>query len=260
NAMNQKVIIQQFALLGLTADVSGDGLHALHRWQSGDYALILTDLHMPGLDGYQLSAAIRAQEAKSTSDSGRTGRIPIIALSANALKDEDEKCRKAGMDDFLRKPVPLAELEAMLEKWLPKAAASIVTPLVNTVPPQDDPVDLRVLSELVGDEAQVIAEFLQVFRRNAERNRQEIVQAYEAQNDAKISATAHQLKSAARSIGALALGDVCEAIEAAAARDERINLQALRERFLAEMQRVDIYLVRALSEGQGRLVNRTGDA
>ncbi len=261
NAMNQKVIIQQFALLGLTGDVSGDGVHALHRWQSGDYALILTDLHMPGLDGYQLSAAIRSEEAKSASDSGKAGRIPIIALSANALKDEAEKCRNAGMDDFLRKPVPLAELEAMLEKWLPKATtALLVTPFVSTVQPQDGPVDLRVLSELVGDEAQVIAEFLQEFQRNAERNQQEIVQAYESQNDVKISATAHQLKSAARSIGALALGDVCEALEAAAARNERANLQALRERFFAEMQRVDAYLASVLPDRQGRSAARTGDA
>src|SRR5690606_25664775 len=54
NAMNQKVILQQFALLGLTADISGDGAKAFERWESGDYALLLTDLHMPVKDGYQL--------------------------------------------------------------------------------------------------------------------------------------------------------------------------------------------------------------
>lgn len=260
NAMNQKVIIQQFALLGLTADVTGDGLHALHRWQSGDYALVVTDLHMPGLDGYQLSTAIRAQEAKSASGSAQTGRIPIIALSANALKGEAENCRNAGMDDYLCKPVPLAELEAMLKKWLPKVAtAALVTPSATTTPTQDGPVDLRVLSDLVGDDAQVIEEFLKEFQRSATRNRQEIVQACDSKNDAAISSAAHQLKSAARSVGALALGDLCEELEAAAARHERANLQPLREEFLAEMQRVDTYLMSLLTDNQGRPAARTGD-
>jgi signal transduction histidine kinase/CheY-like chemotaxis protein/HPt (histidine-containing phosphotransfer) domain-containing protein len=260
NAMNQKVIIQQFALLGLTADVTGDGLHALHRWQTGDYALVLTDLHMPGLDGYQLSAAIRAQEAKSASSARQTGRTPIIALSANALKGEAENCRNAGMDDYLRKPVPLAELEAMLEKWLPKATTALIPAPPTSAQTQDGPVDLRVLHSLVGEDAQVIEEFLHEFLRSATRNRQEIVQACESQCDSDISAAAHQLKSAARSVGAMALGDVCEELEAAAARNERTNLQSLRDRFLAEMLRVDAYLLGVLPGNQGPSSVQTGNA
>jgi len=261
NAMNQKVIIQQFALLGLTADVTGDGLHALHRWQSGDYALVLTDLHMPGLDGYQLTAAIRAQEAKSAASSGQTGRTTIIALSANALKSAAENCRNAGMDDYLCKPVPLAELEAMMKKWLPTLFTPIsVARPATEVQPEKAPVDVRVLHELVGDDAQMTQEFLKEFQRTAARNRQEIAQACESQNDTEVSAAAHQLKSAARSIGALALGDLCEKLDAAAARHERGALRSLHEQFLAEMQRVDTYLMKLLPGSQDRPPARTGDA
>ncbi|MDR7308393.1 MASE4 domain-containing protein [Rhodoferax saidenbachensis] len=260
NAMNQKVIIQQFALLGLTADVTGDGLHALHRWQSGDYALILTDLHMPGLDGYQLSAAIRAQEAKSASGSIQTGRIPIIALSANALKGEAENCRNAGMDDYLRKPVPLAELEAMFEKWLPKAPTeTLVTPTAATEQTNDSPLDLRVLRNLVGNDAQVVEEFLQEFQRSAMRNREEIVQAVVTQNNAEIVAAAHQLKSAARSVGALALGTLCEELETAAACNDRVNLQPLCDLLLAEIQLVDSYLVSTMRGDQDRPADQIED-
>ncbi|MDO8930849.1 MAG: ATP-binding protein, partial [Rhodocyclaceae bacterium] len=94
NETNQKVIVQQLALLGFAADVADDGKAALERWQSGDYALLLTDLHMPAMDGYELAAAIRDNEAGQR-------RIPIIALTANALKGEAERCRAVGMDDYL---------------------------------------------------------------------------------------------------------------------------------------------------------------
>src|SRR3989338_3954069 len=119
NEINQKVIRQQLMLLGQTADIANNGREALERWLSGDYAILFTDLHMPAMDGYELTAAIRAAEK---ADSGKT-RIPIIAFTANALKGEAERCIAIGMDDYLSKPVQLVNLKAMLEKWLPVAAA-----------------------------------------------------------------------------------------------------------------------------------------
>ena len=118
NETNQKVILQQLALLGYAADVAADGQAALERWQSGDYDLLLTDLHMPAMDGYELAMAIREHEAGQR-------HTPVIALTANALKGEAERCRAAGMDDYLSKPTPLTELRAMLEKWLPATAAAV---------------------------------------------------------------------------------------------------------------------------------------
>jgi two-component system sensor histidine kinase/response regulator len=112
NETNQKVIVRQLELLGYTADVAADGRQALEHWKSGDYALVLTDLHMPQMDGYELATAIRAEEKGGT-------RIPIIALTANALKGEADRCREVGMDDYRSKPTPLADLKSVLEKWLP---------------------------------------------------------------------------------------------------------------------------------------------
>lgn len=112
SATNQKLIVHQLALLGFAADVAADGREALQSWRSGDYALLLTDLHMPEMDGYQLAAAIRAEENDAR-------RVPIIALTATALRSEAVHCRAAGMDDCLSKPAQLADLKAMLGKWLP---------------------------------------------------------------------------------------------------------------------------------------------
>jgi CheY-like chemotaxis protein len=116
NDINAIVFLQQLKLLGLTADIAEDGREALEMWQSGDYKLLLTDLHMPVMDGYDLTATIRASE----STDGKP-RAPIIAITANALKGEAEHCREVGMDDYLSKPVQLSTLKVMLEKWLPVA-------------------------------------------------------------------------------------------------------------------------------------------
>jgi signal transduction histidine kinase/ActR/RegA family two-component response regulator len=112
NEINRMVIRHQLQLLGYSADIAHNGRDALRQWQSGDYALLVTDLHMPEMDGYDLALAIRAREA------GRL-RIPIIALTANAAQAELERCRMVGMDDVLTKPAALADLQAMLERWTP---------------------------------------------------------------------------------------------------------------------------------------------
>lgn len=110
NEYNQKVVLQQLLLLGRTADIACNGRDALKRWQSGGYAILLADLHMPEMDGYELTTAIREAE-------GGRSRMPIIAFTANALKGEAEHCLAMGMDDYLSKPVQLIQLKAMLKKW-----------------------------------------------------------------------------------------------------------------------------------------------
>jgi PAS domain S-box-containing protein len=228
NETNQKVILYQLALLGFAADVAGNGCEALERWRSGDYALLLTDLHMPKMDGYELTQTIRAEEKDAR-------RIPIIALTANALKGEAEHCRAVGMDDYLSKPVQLARLEAMLEKWLPAAAE----PRPDSSP---IPVDVSVLKALVGDSPEVISEFLHDFRISAIEIMAELKIAYAAGQAAQVSALAHKLKSSARSVGALGLGDLCDEIEQTGKAGQIEVLAALLPRFEAEMAAVNEYL------------------
>jgi PAS domain S-box-containing protein len=222
NETNQKVILRQLALLGFAADVAGDGRQALERWQSGDYALLLTDLHMPEMDGYELTTAIRAEEKG-------TRRMPIMALTANALKGEAEHCRVVGMDGYLSKPVQLVHLKAMLEKWLPVAAEAT-------------PVDVSVLKALVGDDAVVIQELLHDFRTSAAKTAAELKAAYANGQAAQVGALAHKLKSSARSVGALALGELCAGMEQAGKAGMFEALTVLLPRFEAEMAAVDEYL------------------
>ena len=111
--INRKVLTLQLNLAGIQVDCAEDGTTALEMFRAGRYGLVLTDLHMPGLDGRQLTAAIREHEQRAGSP-----RTPIIALTANVVSGEAERCIAAGMDDYLAKPVTIDQLSRKLERWL----------------------------------------------------------------------------------------------------------------------------------------------
>jgi len=113
NELNQKVTMRQLIACGYQADLAVNGKLGLQCWRDGDYALILSDLHMPEMDGYDLAREIRRAE-----NAGR--HVPIVAFTANADKNEAEHCHAAGMDDCLTKPVQLPALKAVLQKWIPE--------------------------------------------------------------------------------------------------------------------------------------------
>ena len=224
NETNQKVILRQLALFGLAADVAENGQIALELWRHGNYALLLTDLHMPTMDGYELTMAIRAAEKARKA-------IPIIALTANALKSEAERCLAVGMNDYLSKPAQLADLRAMLEKWMP---APSDTPLTAKVA-----VDVNVLKALVGDDMEVIRDFLQDFKRDLAESSAALVTA---KNNEQVKMLAHRLKSSARSMGALALGEVCAAMELTAKSGDSESLALLFPQFEAEVEAASVFL------------------
>ncbi len=112
NKVNQKVALGMLKKLGYSADTAEDGLKGLEAWRGGDYELIFMDMMMPEMDGLQATAAIRAEEAE-----GR--HVPIIAMTANAMEGDRERCLEAGMDDYISKPIKLDALKAALEAWLP---------------------------------------------------------------------------------------------------------------------------------------------
>jgi len=234
--LNQKLILQQLALLGHVADVVANGRLALERWQEGSYALLLSDLHMPVMDGYNLTAAIRSLE-----ESPR--RIPIIALTAGDVSGEAEHCRRVGMDDYLTKPLQLAELKAALLNWLPNAGA--LTP-AGTAPvrraPETRAIDVSVLERLVGSDPSVVLEFLQDFRLSTAKTAPELSAACANRHAVQAGEQAHKLKSSARAVGAYALGDLCAQMEMAGRAGQTEALTALLPIFEKELDAVNSFL------------------
>jgi signal transduction histidine kinase/CheY-like chemotaxis protein/HPt (histidine-containing phosphotransfer) domain-containing protein len=114
--LNQEVMKDLLGSLGCNPDVAEDGLQALRALEQKAYSLVLMDCQMPGLDGYEATRRHRRREREKGAS-----RIPIIAVTAHALADEREKVLQAGMDDFLTKPVQLAPLSHILQKWAARA-------------------------------------------------------------------------------------------------------------------------------------------
>jgi HPt (histidine-containing phosphotransfer) domain-containing protein len=167
-----------------------------------------------------LSAAIRHEEPPGT-------RIPIIAVTANAMQGESQRCKDHGMDDYLTKPLRMHALGEMLAKWMPSTSAHASVPTGTALSGELAIWDPTTLTQMIGDNPAVQARLL---TRYLELTRSQLVAiaAAGATNDTGVMATeAHKLKSASRSIGAIRLGELCEQLEAAGRIDDAPGCAAL---------------------------------
>ncbi len=238
NEINSAVIQEQLRILGYAAEAAADGLEALARWRTGKYALLLTDCHMPNMDGFQLTAAIREEEPDGT-------RFPVIAVTANAMQGEAEFCLKQGMDDYLSKPLRLDQLGSLLAKWLPlpggasprvsrdpqpwagKAERRASNRRASAAPVTAKVWDAAALGRIVGDNPAMHRRFLDKFLISAEQQVANIHAAVTTGEAKVITGTAHKLKSSARTVGAMLLGDLCQQLEYAAGAGDQQQLARL---------------------------------
>jgi signal transduction histidine kinase/CheY-like chemotaxis protein/HPt (histidine-containing phosphotransfer) domain-containing protein len=221
---NRLVIARQLALAGYASESAEDGVEALERWRSGRYALLLSDVHMPRLDGYRLARAIREEEARDG-----LVRTPIVALTASALKGEAERCLGAGMDDYLAKPVSVPVLQACLQRWLPHTAGAGTDtgapdaapgPAVDTTPQDAPALDGHTLDALTGGDPAEARLLLEDFLASTRQDLAELDDALAAGDAAGLARQAHKVKGAARLVGAPALADAAAALEAAVRSDD----------------------------------------
>ncbi|WP_247883725.1 ATP-binding protein [Azospirillum sp. B21] len=218
---NQQVVLRQLRRLGCSVDLAADGEQALAAWRAGRHRLVITDCHMPVMDGYELARRIRAEE-------GGTGRrTAIVAMTANALSGEMERCLAAGMDDYLAKPVTLVQLSQVLARRLdvpPRPPEVKVPPGPQPARPPDDsalPVlDLDHLRETFGGGREegidggtldMMDFFIETTRPTLDRVRQ----ALDAGEMEEARAAAHSAAGAARTAGARVLAAACTALERA---------------------------------------------
>lgn len=246
--VNQKVIMQQLALLGFAAEIARNGAEALAMLQANRYALLLTDLHMPVMDGYELTRRIRSDEAATSAPYP----LPIVALTANALRGEETRVRELGMTAFLTKPVLLNVLKGTLSQWVtPQVAAPTpkqAMPAIATAATGHLPtLDVSVLQGLVGDDADIIHEFLTDYRTSAQRIAGDIRLAQTQGDLSALGAACHKLKSSSRSVGALSLGELCQKIEQSARQRDVESVNRSTEEFELEFEAVMNALSSALS-------------
>jgi len=163
---------------------------------------------MPQMDGFEMTAAIRRLEGES----GRP-RTPIVAATANAMAGEDERCRTAGMDGYLSKPISLARLRAILQRWLSDEA------------PASPAIDPAVLDAWLENDEAACRDLLRKFPRSAYETRRDIEGAMASGDLAALAAAAHRLNGSAAAVGARALAQAAAILERAANAGDRASCQ-----------------------------------
>ena len=155
NAINQMVVKHTLLKLGATADIAGDGAEAIEKFKKNQYDLVLMDIQMPLMDGYETTAYIRNQLGSN---------VPIVAMTAFALNGEEEKCFESGMNDYVSKPFTIENLSAVIEKVLSFPLKNTTNPYILTE--KGIAVDISMLYDISGDDESYISIMIHTFLEN----------------------------------------------------------------------------------------------
>lgn len=233
--VNRQVLKRQLHTLGYAVELAENGSIALEMWQDGNYGVIITDCHMPEMDGFEMTAAIRSIEEQ------KGGHIPIIAATANALQGESDNCLRAGMDGYLSKPIDLDSLRTELKKWLDSRIGE------NDIPALEMPkasltantvIDLSVLRGICHGDDEVLFELLGDFIEINDEVIQELSTAIGSENLEDVTGLAHKLKGSAGTAGAKQLAEVAKALEIAGSKTQWPIIKDLAPNLITEFDRV----------------------
>ena len=246
NESNSIVICAHLERLGVAVEIAGDGEQALAAMAGGRFDLVLMDCQMPGIDGYVAARRWREQEQQGS-------HLPIVALTANAMAGDRERCFEAGMDDYLAKPFSGDQLVALLGRWLPverrrpvvepdqPPVLTALTPVVKVT--GASPLDPAVLEKLGAlspqGAAQLIRQLLEAYLRGARPLMAQLDEARAASDGAVLARIGHALKSSSFNVGANDLAECCRQLEHIAREGEARGWEAVCDALHGEWQRVE---------------------
>jgi len=242
--VNQTVIKRQLKALGMTCTIAANGLDGLAKIKGIEhYDAVLCDCSMPIMNGYEFTRALRLRE-KFLADGTH---MPVIAMTANAFREDMESCFNAGMDDFISKPVITARLVSVLLQWLGEAVA----PLAPDDRPGTErptraatgPVDMAAVFELMAtDDRDVVVDHLKDFSSAAWKSWEHVEINARGSDTAGLGLAAHGAKGEAQSAGATALGALYESLELSAKTRDMSNITLTMRQIPAEISRVSTFI------------------
>jgi signal transduction histidine kinase/CheY-like chemotaxis protein/HPt (histidine-containing phosphotransfer) domain-containing protein len=206
NLVNQEVAMAMLQRMGVYARVAVNGQEALVALQREQFDLVLMDCQMPIMDGYEATAKIRENERVSGAP-----KIPIIALTANAILGDRERCLAQGMDDYLSKPFTSEQLQKLLSRWLPAHTPADI----DEVSTSDRPirVDTKILDELRTLKQGLLPRVIQLFRASSPNLIELMQEAIDKKNANQLYKAVHSLKNGASNLGIIDLVDHCRELE-----------------------------------------------
>jgi CheY-like chemotaxis protein/HPt (histidine-containing phosphotransfer) domain-containing protein len=205
-----EVAISHMEMLGLHADMVANGREALEALAHIDYDMVLMDCQMPEMDGYAATAEIRHRE-------GTTKHTPILAMTANAMRGDRERCLMAGMDDYISKPIDAAELFRVLKRWLQqpdKQSANSEGTITSSTAPQTDIGVIERLSLFDHEfSAAMVVRLIDKFVPDTAQRLADLREAVDAADAPAVSRAAHGLKGSYGNIGSQEAAGVCLLLE-----------------------------------------------
>jgi CheY-like chemotaxis protein/HPt (histidine-containing phosphotransfer) domain-containing protein len=233
NLINQQVAVGILQIQGYTVSVANNGKEALDAHAQGAFDLILMDCHMPEMDGFEATMEIRRREQGG---SGR--RVPIIALTANAMATDREECLNAGMDDHLSKPFSMQTMQEMLDRWMPttnsgqsQAAELAALATAKAAEVLDRPV-LEELRKILQPER--LASMINLYLVESPKLVEKLKDAAGSGNAPEIARSAHSLKSCSANVGATVLSRYCEEVETFARRSDTEEARRILDKLESE--------------------------
>jgi CheY-like chemotaxis protein/HPt (histidine-containing phosphotransfer) domain-containing protein len=213
NEINQINAAAMLEKLNVDVDVASNGSRAIQACKRNAYDFVLMDCEMPEMDGFSATAEIRKSEA------GTGKRLPIIAVTANAVRGEREKCLAAGMDDYLAKPVRFAQLREAIARWAAARTESTDT-LLGLVSGEVSAIDFGVIDEIRQTSESLVDELLSRFKNEGEAGISSLKQAHLERDARMMSGLAHKLRGSCLALGVNAMAEICKELEQAGRLDD----------------------------------------
>jgi PAS domain S-box-containing protein len=241
NAINLEVAVALLSSVGLVTDTAKNGRVAVDMARENDYDLILMDVQMPELDGLEAARLIRS----AIEPQAGNVTTPILAMTANVFKEDRLACMKAGMEDFIAKPVEPVNLFSTIIKWLPglddardaflpeesltvnEENNPVVSEPARLKMPQGSAVDPEVLNRIFENDHDTQQDLLQKFVSQSNQILSAFEVAYRQHDSDQVRFQSHKLKSSARTVGAQSLADLCFALEKAAKNSNWTEINGL---------------------------------